>query len=155
MTLAVSVAPGTIVLAVLLWVALLIIIAMFLKGAAAKPTPAYEPPPPPPREPSVQVIARLMGQLVKEAVVETNAATAKAIGEAVAAAIAPSPAAIDNERLNRVQHELNNLAAELDVDDSDPFDHIIPRDRQDAVFASRDDTAPFGVPGQGFPAVEG
>lgn len=130
--------------------------AAFLYINSKKPT---APPAPAPREPSINVLARTIATAITDTVVATNRETAqamgRAIGDAVASALAPSPTVVAQDALQRVQHGLSELAAEIDVDDTDPYDHVVPRGREDVVFVGRDEPAPFGVPGVGFPADAG
>lgn len=145
-----------IVLAVLLWTLIVAFLLFALKYLAYK---RDNPPAPPPPEPSVTVISNAITKAVTEVAGQITQkmgdamiGSSKALGEALQAAFAAPPSAQRDEMLQRVQHELNQWAAEADVDDSDPIgDSIMPRERPDAAFVDMDDDMPMGVPGLRMP----
>ena len=135
-----------IVLLALLWLTLLVLALLFMAGATRKPTPQSEMSP--------DVLVRSLTESICGAVVGSSGQVAEAVSKAISAALAPAPVSGAEETLRRMQHEMSEMVATADVDDSDPFDSVIPRNREDAVFVSRDDPSPMGVSGLRFPSAD-
>lgn len=89
---------------------------------------------------------------IHETVSSTAGETARAVGQAVAASTMPPATTTDRDDIvHQVAHDLaERLAPADDVDDSDPTDNFVFRERGNAEGFDPSAREPFGVPGLSF-----